>query len=59
MAVEYLLVFLDPNGWEFDQEDDDIASAFEALGSREMDQQQFFAWVAANAVLTEGEVEFT
>jgi death-on-curing protein len=45
-----MLVFLDVNGWEFAEDDDAIADAFEKLGRNEWDQQDFFAWVAAYAV---------
>jgi death-on-curing protein len=45
-----MLVFLEVNGWELSQDDDEIAAAFEALGADAMDQEGFFEWVAKHAV---------
>src|SRR6185436_10824777 len=44
-AAAAMLVFLEFNGFELDCTDDEIAEAFEALGSREFDQSAFFNWV--------------
>jgi len=43
------LAFLDLNGVELVQTDDQIAETFERLARSEIDQQMFFAWVCAHA----------
>lgn len=40
-----LTTFLDLNGYEIDQEDDDIAKMFEDVASGVVDQSEFFGWV--------------
>jgi death-on-curing protein len=44
-AAAAMLVFLDLNGYEFDQTDDEIAEMFEGLSNRAVDQADFTAWV--------------
>ena len=40
-----LLVFLDVNGYEFRQTDDEMAQMFEDLASGVVEQGEFFGWV--------------
>ena len=48
-AAIAMLVFLDLNGFDFAQTDDEVAEKFERLACREIDQRRFFAWVRAHA----------
>ena len=50
-----MLAFLYLNGFSLDQTDDQIADAFIKLGTREVNQEQFFAWVAEHVVPAENE----
>ena len=48
-AADAMLTFLDLNGFEFDQTNDEIAEAFERLGDKSLDQAGFIAWVCGHA----------
>ncbi len=48
-AAATMLVFLDINGYDFDQSDDEIAKMIEDLGRRVVDQGEFFGWVVNHA----------
>ena len=47
-AAIAMLVFLDLNGFDFAQTDDEVAEKFERLACRGIDQRRFFAWVSAH-----------
>lgn len=52
-AAWAMVTFLDLNGYELEPADDDeVAVAFEQLGSDVLDQAGFFAWVALRAQQT-------
>lgn len=44
-----MLAFLDLNGFEFHQTDDEIAEMFEDLGAGIIEQGEFFGWVINHA----------
>ena len=44
-ALLALETFLDANGYELLEDDDAIAQVFEDLGSKVIDQSEFFGWV--------------
>lgn len=44
-AAAAMLTFLNVNGYDLDQTDDEIAEMFEELGEDVIDQTAFFAWV--------------
>jgi death-on-curing protein len=44
-AVSAMLVFLELNGFDFVEDQDRIADAFEQMAAGEMDQGTFFDWV--------------
>ena len=48
-AAMAMLVFLDLNGYELRQGDDEIAQMFEDIGSRVIGQGEFFGWVCSHA----------
>jgi death on curing protein len=49
-AAIAMLVFLDLNGFELIQGDDEIAEMLERLAGGRADQREFFAWVRKHAV---------
>ena len=44
-----MLVFLELNGFDFGEDQDQIAEMFERLAAGEVRQEEFFAWVRVNA----------
>ena len=48
-AAMAMLAFLDLNGYELRQRDDEIAQMFEDIGSRVIGQGEFFGWVCSHA----------
>ncbi len=48
-AAATMLVFLDINGYDFHQSDDEIAAMFEDLARHAVDQGEFFGWIANHA----------
>jgi death on curing protein len=50
-AALALEVFLDLNGYEFHQSDDEVADVFVSLAAGEIDVAEFFGWVMNHAKL--------
>ena len=48
-AALVLETFLDLNGYDFDQTDDEMADMFVSLAANHIDQSEFFGWVCNHA----------
>jgi death-on-curing protein len=50
-----MLAFLELNGYELSQTDDEIAEVFEGLGRKVIDQGEFFGWILNHARLIDAD----